>query len=125
MGEQNLIGKEGEEEARFYLIEHGYVILESNWHWRHYEIDIIATKDDELIVVEVKTRSTGYLVSPKDSIDQGKINRIVAAADAYVRKNEIDMPVRFDIITVIKGNGGSFKIDHIDNAFYAPVRRMY
>ncbi|GHU82374.1 UPF0102 protein [Bacteroidia bacterium] len=123
MGEQNLIGKVGEEEARFYLIEHEYVILESNWRWRHYEIDIIATKDNELVVVEVKTRSTGYLVSPENSIDQGKINRLVSAADAYVRKNNVNMPVRFDIITLIKGNDGSFTIDHIEDAFYAPVRK--
>jgi len=123
MADQNLIGKEGEEEARNFLINQGYVIFHTNWRWHHYELDIVATSDDELVIVEVKTRSEDYLVSPEESIDTGKIKRIVAAADVYARYFRLSMPIRFDIITLIKKEDG-YDIEHIKDAFYAPVKRQ-
>ena len=121
MAEQNDLGRDGEAKARDYLIRQGYTILHTNWRWHHYELDIVATKDEELIVVEVKTRSEDYLLSPEEAVDNKKIRRIVAAADAYVRYFNLELPVRFDIITLIKGKEG-FQIEHIDDAFYAPCR---
>ena len=117
MAEQNDLGRDGEAKARDYLIRQGYTILHTNWRWHH----IVATKDEELIVVEVKTRSEDYLLSPEEAVDNKKIRRIVAAADAYVRYFNLELPVRFDIITLIKGKEG-FQIEHIDDAFYAPCR---
>ena len=84
MAEQNDLGRDGEAKARDYLIRQGYTILHTNWRWHHYELDIVATKDEELIVVEVKTRSEDYLLSPEEAVDNKKIRRIVAAADAYM-----------------------------------------
>ena len=121
MAEQNDLGKDGEARARDYLIRQGYTILHTNWRWHHYELDIVAMKEGELIVVEVKTRSEGYLRSPEEALVNKKIMRIVAAADAYVRYFNLEMPVRFDIITLVKGKEG-FQIEHIDDAFYAPCR---
>lgn len=119
MARQNDMGREGESEARAYLVRHGYDVLHTNWHWHHYELDIIAVKDDVLVVVEVKTRSEDFLLSPEDAVDAKKIRRIVAAADAYARYFNRDLPVRFDIVTLIKKETG-FLIDHIEDAFYAP-----
>ena len=121
MAEQNDLGKDGEARARDYLIRQGYTILHTNWRWHHYELDIVAMKEGELIIVEVKTRSEDYLLSPEEAVDNKKIRRIVAAADAYVRYFNLEMPVRFDIITLVKGKEG-FQIEHIDDAFYAPCR---
>lgn len=121
MAERNDTGREGEEEARIYLTGKGYTVVHTNWRWHHFELDIVAIHKGELVVVEVKTRSSNFLVSPEEAVDEKKIRRIVAAADAYVRYFNIDLPVRFDIITLIKNNEG-YTIDHIDNAFYAPVR---
>jgi putative endonuclease len=122
MAENNETGKNGEAEARAYLEANGYKILETNWHFHHYEIDIVATNDKELVIIEVKTRSDKYLVAPEKSIDHRKIYRIVTASDAYVCKYNINLPVRFDVICLIK-KGSSFVIEnHIEDAFYAPVR---
>ncbi|WP_075559250.1 YraN family protein [Parabacteroides timonensis] len=121
MAEGNDLGKDGEAAARDFLIHQGYTVLHSNWHWHHYELDIVALKDSEIIVVEVKTRSEDFLISPEEAVDDKKIRRIVAAADAYVRYFDLDYPVRFDIITLIKGREG-YKIEHLDDAFYAPCR---
>ncbi|MDR2809617.1 MAG: YraN family protein [Tannerellaceae bacterium] len=124
MAEQNFTGKEGEEEARNYLLKQDYTILHTNWRWKHYEIDIIASKDDELVVVEVKTRSEYPLLLPEDAVDRGKIKRLVIAADVYVRCFRIDMPVRFDIITLIKKENG-YEIEHLEDAFHAPMQSRW
>jgi putative endonuclease len=122
MAENNETGKNGETEARAYLEKKGYKILEANWRFHHYELDIVATNDEELIIVEVKTRSDKYLVAPEKSIDSRKIRRIVTASDAYTRKYDIDLPVRFDVICLLK-KGASFIIEnHIEDAFYAPIK---
>lgn len=121
MAEGNNLGKDGEAVAREYLIRKGYTVMHSNWHWHHYELDIVALKDGEVVVVEVKTRSADFLISPEEAVDNKKIKRIVAAADAYVRYFNLDHPVRFDIITLIKSKDG-YKIEHLDDAFYAPGR---
>jgi putative endonuclease len=121
MADRNLIGKEGEAEARNYLIQKGYTILHTNWRFHHYELDIVATNDDELIIVEVKTRSGDFLIAPEEAVDRGKIKRIVSAADVYARYFKQALPVRFDIITLIKSDAG-YEIEHIEDAFYAPIR---
>lgn len=121
MAEGNELGKEGEAMARDYLQRKGYRVLHTNWRWHHFELDIVAVKDGELVVAEVKTRSADFLISPEDAVDTKKIRRIVAAADAYVRYFNLDLPVRFDIITLVKGKDG-YRIDHIDDAFYAPCK---
>ncbi len=121
MAERNETGKDGEVFAREFLIKREYTVLETNWHWHHYELDIIAVKDNELVIVEVKTRSENFLLSPEVSVDNKKIRRIVSAADAYVRNYNIDLPVRFDIITLVKTERG-YRVEHIEDAFYAPCR---
>lgn len=119
MAERNDIGKEGEALARKHLEKQGYVILHTNWHWHHYELDIVATKANELVVVEVKTRADDCLVDPSEAVDSAKIRRIVKAADAYVNLYVIDLPIRFDIILLV-GKRGSYQLEHIEDAFLAP-----
>lgn len=120
MAEHNETGKEGEAEACTWLKKKGYQIIETNWRWHHYELDIIAMQEDELVVVEVKTRAADFLLSPEKAVTKAKIKRIVAATDAYIRYKNLDIDVRFDVIFVIKEKG-VHQIDHIEDAFYAPV----
>lgn len=120
MASHNELGKEGETAAVTYLMEKGYEIRHRNWHSGHRDLDIVAQKDGELVIVEVKTRSDAYFGQPEDAVDRRKIRSIVASTDAYVRKFAIDLPVRFDIITVV-GSRPPFHIAHIEDAFFPPV----
>ena len=120
MAEHNLLGKKGEDIACEYLISKEYRILERNWTWRKLELDIIAEKDNSIIFVEIKTRRNSMFGVPEDAVTDKKIRRIINAADAYIKKNKIDMSVRFDIIS-ITGNGNDFQIKHIEDAFISPV----
>ena len=63
MAKRNETGKDGESVARAFLEKKGYKITHTNWHWHHYELDIVAVKDTWLVVVEVKTRSDDYLLA--------------------------------------------------------------
>lgn len=121
MAIHNKIGAEGENLARQYLTRQGYTLLHTNWHWHHYELDIVAAQANELVVVEVKTRSEDYWVEPEAAVDRGKIKRTVAAADAYARLFNVAWPVRFDLILLIKEKEG-YRLEHIEDAFYAPSR---
>ena len=120
MAEHNALGKAGEDAAVAYLESHGYVIRHRNWRKGHLELDIIAAKNDELIVVEVKTRSDADIMQPEEAVDRQKNKHTVRAADTYIRFFQIDVPVRFDIVTVV-GKPGNFKIEHIKEAFYPPI----
>jgi putative endonuclease len=121
MAENNETGKNGEMEARAYLEKNGYKILETNWRFHRYELDIVATTGKEIVIIEVKTRAGNYLVAPEKSVDRKKIRHIVAASDAYVRKYHIRLPVRFDVICLIRKGPSCIVENHIEDAFYAPV----
>lgn len=120
MAEHNELGKQGEEEAIKYLRQSGYKILKHNWRYDKYEIDIIAQDEEYIVFVEVKTRSSHEWGNPEDAVSKGKIKRIVEAADFYLREHDIDMPARFDIMAIV-WTGKKFEIEHIDDAFLAPV----
>lgn len=120
MAAHNALGKAGEDAAIRYLEQNGYTIRDRNWRKNHLELDIVATKDDFLIIVEVKTRTNNDYIEPQEAVNWQKIRHIVVAADAYIKHFCIDAPIRFDIITVI-GEEGAFKIKHIEEAFYPPM----
>ena len=122
MAEKNETGKIGEEVACSYLKAFGYTILHINWRFHRYELDIVATNGKELVVVEVKTRSKNHMINPEDSIDRRKIRRITTATDAYIRKHNVDMPVRFDVLCLIKDDIAYAVDRHLEDAFFAPLR---
>ena len=121
MSENKNKGNEGEEIASAYLEKKGYKVLFRNWRYLHLEIDIIATNGNELIIVEVKTRSSGSLISPVEAVNLKKQRFIINATNAFIEKHNVNLDVRFDIITIIfKFN--NYEIEHIENAFYPKVR---
>ncbi|MDR3260590.1 MAG: YraN family protein [Tannerella sp.] len=123
MSEKNETGKDGEVIACSYLEVCGYTILHTNWRFHRYELDIVATKGEELIIVEVKTRSEDCLVSPEQSINSLKIKRIAEAADAYIRLYDIALSPRFDVIFLTKNKHSYVVEEHIEDAFFAPVNK--
>ena len=120
MADHNETGKQGETIAVAYLQDKGYCILEQNWHSHHLEIDIVATKGTELVIVEVKCRTGKPLTEPYAAVNRNKQNQLIRAANAYIQRKNIDMETRFDVISITLGK--EVMIDHIENAFYPRVR---
>lgn len=120
MAHHNALGEAGEKAAAEFLEREGYCIRHRNWRKGHLELDIVASKGNELVVVEVKTRATTAHALPREAVTPQKIKRTVVATDTYLKMFQIDLPVRFDIISVV-GNEGHFEIEHIQEAFYPPM----
>lgn len=110
-------GNEGENLAAAFLEKMGYQIVQRNYRYKHAEIDLIVTKDNWLIFVEVKTRSSLTFGYPEEFVDEKKINKILEGADQYVFETNWNGNVRYDIVSIKLGSGAP-GIDHFEDAFH-------
>ena len=117
MADHNTFGKLGEQKAVSFLEASGYEIKARNYRYLNAEVDIIAEKEGFLVIVEVKSRNKGFLEDISDTISLKKIKLLTMAANHFVEDRNLDLEVRFDIITVVK-EGENFDIEHFENAFY-------
>jgi putative endonuclease len=120
MAQHNDFGRISEDRAVAYLMARGYTIRDRNWRLGHKELDIVAQKNDTLVIVEVKARKSNRYGDAVDAVTDDKIYKIVQAANAYVRYHRINLNVRFDIIA-ITGEPGHQTLEHIEDAFYPPL----
>jgi len=109
-------GAEGEEIAVNYLLKSGYCILERNWRIKHLEIDVIAKKNEILVIVEVKWRNNDDFGNPETFVTKSKQQKIIKAAHFYIKTQNINLETRFDIISITQHP--ELKIEHIKEAFY-------
>ncbi|MFD1293030.1 YraN family protein [Lutibacter holmesii] len=116
MATHNDLGEQGEQLAVEFLQKKGYQILDRNWRYKKAEVDIIAQKGAVLVIVEVKTRSSNYFGNPQDFINQKKVQLLVEAANEYVISKDLNVEVRFDIVSILK-NKQAFNIEHLKDAF--------
>lgn len=110
-------GAIGEEVAVSYLKRKGYKILEKNFRCPVGEIDIIARDQDDLVFIEVKTRTSGVMGYPEEAVNLQKQRKIIHAALHYLQKRNLsDEKIRFDVMAIMMTS--SFpEITLIPNAF--------
>ena len=120
------IGRIGEKAAARFLKGRGYKILAKNLHISHNEIDIIARDKQNLIFVEVKTRTLNAenelpFGTPAQAVNYAKQQRTIQAARSYIKANPTSLMIRFDVIEVILDNSDKkvSSINHIIGAFGA------
>lgn len=107
------IGKKGEKIARQYLERKEYTIIETNFTSKQGEIDIIAQDKDELVFIEVKTRTNEIYGKPIEAVNVQKQKHIINTAKYYLYANHLEnVFVRFDVIEVFL-MGNTSKINHI------------
>ncbi len=116
MAKHNELGRLGERVAARYLLMNGYNIIASDWHYGHKDIDLVCNKDGTTVFVEVKTRATDNFGTPEDAVDYRKMRNLVSAANVYMMRNNVEGPVRFDVIAVV-GEREPFKVTHFPDAF--------
>ena len=121
MAAHNELGRWGEMIARRFLILHDYNIRSFDWRDGHHELDIVAEKLGFLIFVEVKTRSSDRFGKPEEAIDRDKVRYLKLAANAYMAREKVDMPCRFDVISIVT-EGDSYRLRHIKDAVHADSR---
>lgn len=123
MAEHNKLGKKGEQVALKFLEESGLKILEANWRHGKDEIDLIARDGTELVMVEVKTRSTKFFGEPSEAVGMAKENCMIRAAEAYIELHNLDVDTRFDIVSIVIDKKGTH-IEHIRDAFYPEMPEL-
>ncbi|ADN09951.1 YraN family protein [Sulfurimonas autotrophica] len=95
-------GNIAEDKAASFLTQNGYQIIERNFYSRFGEIDIIATKDDVLHFVEVKSGEDYELAI--QNITPTKLSRIIKTANVYMKKKSLHVDFILDAIVVTPNN---------------------
>jgi len=116
------LGAKGEDVAIRYLKKRGYRIVERNYRVKFGEIDIIAEQGDNLVFIEVKTRSDDTFGSPFDSVTRQKQKQLSKVALEYIGKRKLHQrPARFDVVGIQFQKGSrNFQeatIELLQNAF--------
>ena len=112
------LGKWGEEVAAEHLRAAGYEILYQNYRTSYGEIDLIARKDQQLVFVEVKTRSSLSLGNPEISVTPRKQKHLLASIEAFLQENpQHQEDWRVDVVAIRKlGHGAGPEIVQFENA---------
>lgn len=114
--EKQITGGHGEQIAAEHLLSKGYNILEKNWRISHWEVDLIASNEKYLVIVEVKTRKNTVMGDPEEFVTIQKQRNLIRAANVYIQRSGITKEVRFDIISVVLKEGLK-SVKHIEDAF--------
>lgn len=94
-------GKLGENLGEAFFEQHGYVVLEKNWRHSRWEVDIIASKNNVLHFVEIKTRRTKNYGLPEDKVGNKKIQNLINAAEEYLYLHPQWKRIQFDVLSII------------------------
>lgn len=96
------VGRLGEQWACRYLSKKGYTIIETNWRSRLGELDVIATCEELLVIVEVRTTRGVRFGYGFQSVDERKRYQVRRLAEQYmVAKGLSHHPVRLDVISIL------------------------
>lgn len=100
MTEKQVRGALGEQAAVDYLRQNGFMIVERNYRIGRSEVDIIASRYDELHFVEVKTRKFGTMTAPEEAINEQKMRAMRRAASAYMAQSNSLLEPCFSLIAI-------------------------
>ena len=115
------LGDRGEIIAAAYLADRGYQILDKKVRASFGELDLVARDKNEIVFVEVKTRSGATFGRPEEAVGAIKQKQMYRLAQWYLQKNKLlKMNARFDVIAIFYDGVGEPKIRHIPNAFDVP-----
>ena len=104
--------------AAWYLRRHDYVILDTDWACNFGTVDIVAMDRNCLVFVEVKSRASFDKGFPCESVTKKKRKKFENIALAYLFCHDFsDLPMRFDVVDVVKLDKDRCAIKHRPNAF--------
>lgn len=84
-----------------FLKVEGFTILHHNFRHSHCEIDIIATKDDILHFIEVKSLSSSDQVYPEVHVTHKKFQSLKKAARQFLFQHKGYKQIQFDVLSVV------------------------
>lgn len=100
MAWHNETGKKGERMAAGYLEQKGFTLIDLNWRYKRLEVDIIASKDDVLHFVEVKSTHSKNGGNPEEKVGKKKFRNLLQASDEYLHQHPEWKKIQFDILSI-------------------------
>lgn len=108
-------GAAGEAFTVEWLRSNGFLIVERNWRYNQYEVDIIATRRGVMHFVEVKTRALGSIEGAFEAINTTKRTALLRAMRAYTRRTRWASDVQVDLAAVEACMDGSYIMHYNEN----------
>lgn len=110
-------GTNAEKLAMDWLIEKRYEIIATNWRYARFEIDIIATQENILHFIEVKSLSTDEVVNPEVHVTKKKFQSLKKAASAFLSQHKKYSHVQFDVLSITMKAGASPEFFLIEDVY--------
>lgn len=108
------LGAYGEEVARRHLTEAGLVLLDRNWRCAEGEIDLVLRDGPDLVVCEVKTRTSLINGHPHEAITDLKLDRLRRLGVRWAEAHGLHPPgVRVDLVAVMRPRRGAAEVEHV------------
>lgn len=111
-------GTIGENVAANFLLQNEFLIIERNWRFKHWEIDIIVVKNNTLHFIEVKTRTSTKFGNPEESISDRKMNALKKGAENYLLQHPQWKIIQFDIVSIKMKKETVEEIFFIEDVFF-------
>jgi len=116
-------GASGEDAAASHLKARGFKVLDRNWRFRQWELDLVCRDRDTVVFVEVKTRRAGAMGAPGEALTRKKQARLIKAASHYLTEHGLwDEPCRFDLASVTD-TGEALDVEIEENVFQLDGQR--
>lgn len=95
------VGKIGEKIAKEFLVKQGYKIIEQNYKNKYAEIDLVAKKGKDLVLIEVRTKVGDNFGTPEETINKTKMRKLRGNAMAYMAIKKWNGSFRIDAICIV------------------------
>ncbi|HET7466063.1 MAG TPA: YraN family protein [Candidatus Dormibacteraeota bacterium] len=111
------LGKAGERAAAELLTQRGYEVVGAGFTARRGEIDLLCRRGSELVIVEVKTRSTDAFGTPLEAVGPRKKKALRAAAAEYRALAGWRGPIRFAVVGLTGDPASGFRAELVEDPF--------
>ena len=110
------LGRRGERLAEEYLTQAGHRVVDRNWRSPRGELDLVTIDREQVVAVEVKTRTSLDFGHPFEAIDRRKLERVYRLGwDWCSAHGMASSRLRVDAIAVITGRAGQRPlIEHLE-----------
>ncbi len=108
------VGDYGERVAERHLIESGFTIIDRNWRCDIGEVDLVAIDGEDLVICEVKTRSSAAFGAPLEAVTPVKLRRLWRLAMRYAAEHDVPYRrLRVDAVAVFRRRRGAAAVEHV------------
>ncbi|HKC19028.1 MAG TPA: YraN family protein [Candidatus Dormibacteraeota bacterium] len=111
------LGRTGERAAAALLRSRGYQIVGAGFRARRGELDLVCRRDNVLVVVEVKTRTTDAFGAPLEAVGPRKRQALMSAAAEYRALTEWRGHIRYAVVALTLRRDHSFDAELIEDPF--------